>query len=145
VGGDGSSAGAPACHDGVLQGAIQEDGVFTPVITVKDSSKPANGAAQRYTIMVKPSALSVPLAAISPRTLGSGWVGGEYAEALLASGGKAPFYWTIESGMLPRGLVLSAQSGEIRGIGRREAAGFLQRQGDGRGGGGSHLAARDND
>ena len=102
-------------EDGLLQGAIQEDGVFTPVITVKDSSKPANGAAQRYTIMVKPSALTVPLAIVSPRTLGSGWVGGEYAEALLASGGKAPLYWTIEAGMLPRGLVLSAHSGEIRG------------------------------
>ena len=102
-------------HDGRLEGAIEEDGDFTSIVTVRDSSKPANAAAQRYTIMVKPSALTVPLAVISPRKLSSGWVGGEYAEALLASGGKAPFHWTLESGMLPRGLVLSAQSGEIRG------------------------------
>ncbi len=65
--------------------------------------------------MVKPAALTVPLTVISTGTLAKGWVGAEYAETLLTSGGAAPVHWRLESGTLPRGLVLGAQSGEIRG------------------------------
>ncbi len=102
-------------NEGRLEGSVDADGVFTPVITVIDSSKPPNAAAQRFTIMVKPKQVTMPLAVVSPGTLPHAWVGEEYAEALLGSGGEPPLQWTIESGTLPRGLVLGAQSGEIRG------------------------------
>jgi len=101
--------------EGRLEGAIEANGVFTPVIAAKDSSTPSMAAAQRYTIIVKPVAPTMPLAVISPRLLAKGWVGGEYAEPLLTIGGSAPLHWAMESGALPRGLALDAQSGEIRG------------------------------
>lgn len=101
--------------EGRLAGTIEANGVFTPVITAKDSSKPSMVAAQRYTIMVKPASPTVPLAVISPCILANGWVGGEYAETLLTIGGSPPVHWMIESGTMPRGLVLGTQSGEIRG------------------------------
>jgi SAM-dependent methyltransferase len=100
---------------GRLAGSIEGKGVFTPVIAVKDSAQPSMVAAQRYTIIVKPAAPAVPLAVISPRILSNGWVGGEYAEVLLASGGSLPLHWAIESGTMPGGLLLGARSGEIRG------------------------------
>ncbi len=101
--------------EGQLAGAIEADGVFTPVIAAKDSSKPSLVVEQRYTIIVKPEAPIVPLAVVSPRILANGLAGGEYAEALLTSGGSLPVHWAIESGTMPPGLVLGAQSGEIRG------------------------------
>jgi hypothetical protein len=101
--------------EGRLAGAIEANGVFTPVIAVKDSSNPSMVASQRYTIIVKPVAPTVPLSVISPRILANGWVGREYAEALVTSGGSPPLHWAIESGTMPQGLVLGAQSGEIRG------------------------------
>ena len=101
--------------EGRLAGAIEANGVYTPVIAAKDSSKPSMVAAQRYTIIVKPVEPTVPLSVISSRILANGWVGGEYAEVLLTSGGSPPLQWAIESGTMPRGLVLDAQSGEIRG------------------------------
>ncbi len=101
--------------DGRLEGAIEAEGVFTPVFTAKDSSKPSIVATQRYTIIVKPAQLIMPLAVISPPILGNGLVGGEYAEVLLTSGGSPPLRWAIESGTMPPGLLLGEQSGEIRG------------------------------
>jgi SAM-dependent methyltransferase len=102
--------------EGRLTGAIEADGVFTPIIAAEDRSNPSTVATQRYTIIVKPAELIMPLDVISPRILANGCAGGEYAEALLAIGGSAPLHWEIESGTMPKGLVLGAQSGEIRGM-----------------------------
>jgi len=107
--------------EGRLAGAIETDGVFTPVITTTDSSKPSMVATQRYTIIVKPAELIMPLTVISPRILGNGLVGEEYEEVLLTSGGSPPLHWTIESGAMPSGLMLGAQSGEIRGTATRKS------------------------
>src|SRR5258705_11672742 len=87
--------------EGRLAGAIEANGVVTPVIAVHDSSKPPVAAAQRYPIIVKPTESTMPLAVISPRILANGWVGAEYAETLLAIGGSPPLHWAMESGTMP--------------------------------------------
>ena len=56
-----------------------------------------------------PSTLSV-----STSSLPSGQVGSSYSGALAATGGTAPYHWTLASGTLPPGLALSA-SGTIAG------------------------------
>jgi hypothetical protein len=45
----------------------------------------------------------------------AGTVGVAYSASFLASGGTAPYSWTILSGSLPSGLTLSASSGTISG------------------------------
>lgn len=47
--------------------------------------------------------------------LNNGTVGTAYSQALVASGGTAPYTWSITSGSLPGGLSLNASSGAITG------------------------------
>ncbi|MFN7135031.1 MAG: Ig domain-containing protein, partial [Myxococcales bacterium] len=56
----------------------------------------------------------LPLPAISTAALPDAYTGAAYNQSLAASGGKAPFTWTIGSGALPAGLSLSA-TGELTG------------------------------
>jgi sugar lactone lactonase YvrE len=53
---------------------------------------------------------------ISPNTLPSGAVGAAYGQVLIATGGVAPFNFSISSGALPAGLTLGATSGSIAGV-----------------------------
>jgi hypothetical protein len=70
------------------------------VIGVSDGWKSATLPA--FTIQV----LARPLA-IFPGALSNGVVGTPYNQTLQATGGVAPFAWTVSSGALPRGLSLS--------------------------------------
>jgi uncharacterized repeat protein (TIGR01451 family) len=53
---------------------------------------------------------------IRPATLPNGAVGATYGQAVFASGGTAPFNFTISSGTLPAGLTLGATTGSIGGV-----------------------------
>src|ERR1700689_885361 len=53
---------------------------------------------------------------ISPSTLPGGAVGASYGQQLIASGGTAPFNFTISAGALPAGVTLGATTGTIGGI-----------------------------
>jgi transglutaminase/protease-like cytokinesis protein 3 len=53
---------------------------------------------------------------ISTDSLSSGILNVNYNQALEASGGQAPYTWSIISGSLPDGLVLNAATGAITGI-----------------------------
>jgi hypothetical protein len=101
--------------DGALSGAIESDGLHTPLITVRDSSRTPQAAAQRYTILEKRHDAPLPPALLAESELSCGTVGVSYAEALLAGGGKPPLAWSLTEGILPRGLTLDAASGVIRG------------------------------
>jgi hypothetical protein len=52
---------------------------------------------------------------ITTTTLPAGQVQSTYAASLAASGGTAPYSWSLSSGSLPAGLSLSASSGAISG------------------------------
>lgn len=107
--------GLALASEGVLSGAIEGDGVFTPIITVRDSSRVPQAAAQRYTILDKPPDAPLPLTLLPSGDLRSGIVGVSYAEALLAGGGKPPLLWSLTDGALPRGISLDASSGVLSG------------------------------
>jgi hypothetical protein len=51
-----------------------------------------------------------PLAITTNATLLSGFIGGVYLQDLAATGGTAPYTWTVTSGTLPGGLSISGQS-----------------------------------
>jgi hypothetical protein len=52
---------------------------------------------------------------ITTHSLANGTVGSDYDETLFATGDK-PIVWSLESGELPAGLTLNAETGEISGI-----------------------------
>jgi hypothetical protein len=53
---------------------------------------------------------------VTTASLANGSIGTAYSAALLASGGTAPYSWSIISGALPAGLTLSASTGLISGM-----------------------------
>jgi hypothetical protein len=57
----------------------------------------------------------VPPLTIATGSLASGQVGTAYSASLAATGGTAPYRWTLRSGPLPTGLAWNASSGTIAG------------------------------
>jgi hypothetical protein len=79
-------------------------------VTVTDSSSPVQTDSAGLTLTIAPPAL-----VISTSALPAGKVGDAYNATLGASGGAAPYTWSISSGSLPAGLSLDAASGVISG------------------------------
>jgi len=80
---------------------------FTATITATSVSN----AAQSATLEIKVS----PLPAIATTSLPAATAGVAYSTILSVAGGTSPFTWTITSGTLPAGLVLSPTNGVIAG------------------------------
>ena len=57
----------------------------------------------------------VPPLSIATASLASGQVGTAYSTTLTATGGTAPYQWSMRSGKLPTGLAFTASSGAIGG------------------------------
>ncbi|WP_047304919.1 autotransporter domain-containing protein [Pseudomonas fluorescens] len=72
----------------------------------------ASGTSSPATVTITVSAPSISL---SPGSLSNGTVGTAYSASLSASGGAAPYSYTITAGTLPTGLSLSTSSGAISG------------------------------
>jgi hypothetical protein len=58
---------------------------------------------------------SVPQLSISTTTLPAGQVGAAYSATLIATGGTAPYSWSLTAGTLPAGLALNTATGGISG------------------------------
>ncbi|MEN3943514.1 putative Ig domain-containing protein [Prosthecobacter sp. SYSU 5D2] len=56
-----------------------------------------------------------PALSLTPVTLPAASVGVTYNQTLAATGGTAPYSWTVSSGTLPAGLTLNASTGAITG------------------------------
>jgi hypothetical protein len=68
----------------------------------------ANGcfAERTFTIVIAPAAC--PAITLSPATLPAGTVGAAYSQTMTASGGTAPYVFTVSAGTLPAGLTLTS-------------------------------------
>jgi Putative Ig domain len=53
--------------------------------------------------------------AITTNALPNGLWGGSYSTTLAASGGTAPYHWSVQSGNVPPGLTLTSSDGQISG------------------------------
>jgi hypothetical protein len=62
-----------------------------------------------YYALISGSSPVSPTISITTNTLTGGTVGTAYSQTLTASGGTAPYTWTIVSGTLPAGLTLSTR------------------------------------
>jgi CHAP domain/Putative Ig domain len=102
----GLPAGLSLSTSGDIVGTPTAAGTSSIKVKVTDSSSPVLSGTKKYTVKVT--------LGVSPATLPSGVVGQPYSESLTATGGTAPYTWTILSGALPTGLALSS-GGAISG------------------------------
>lgn len=92
---------------GLLNGTPTTAGTSNFTIRATDASGTA--VTQALSIVV-----TAPLA-ISTATLPGGSVGTAYSSTLAATGGTAPYTWSLAAGSLPAGLSLNAATGAITG------------------------------
>jgi hypothetical protein len=96
---------------GVISGTPTTAGQSTAVFSVVDSSNtPFTVTAQAGIAVVTAQGAAIAISGNPP----AGTVNAAYAAQLSASGGTAPYTWTLVSGALPAGLTLSA-GGAITG------------------------------
>uniref|UniRef100_UPI003EB99D64 autotransporter family protein n=1 Tax=Xanthomonas sacchari TaxID=56458 RepID=UPI003EB99D64 len=86
---------------GVLSGTPTTAGNFAFTVRVTDAN--AFTAAQAFTLTV-----ASPTLTLSPPALPAGTAGSAYSQALSATGGTAPYSYSLATGALPAGLSLSA-------------------------------------
>lgn len=94
-------AGIVLGADGVLSGTPSAAGTSVFTILTSDASGP--GASKQFTLVTAAAPLSITTVA----SLAAGTVGSSYSATLEASGGTAPYSWTVTSGSLPQGLSLT--------------------------------------
>ncbi|NOT24909.1 MAG: hypothetical protein HOP16_02295, partial [Acidobacteria bacterium] len=104
-----SVAGVPAgltfSEEGVLSGTPT---AATTGVTIRVSATGSNGAATKdFSLIIMdsaPTALSIATTAVESVA------GGTFLNALRANGGTPPYNWTLESGSLPPGVLLSGSA-----------------------------------
>ncbi|MGA8026351.1 MAG: putative Ig domain-containing protein [Bryobacteraceae bacterium] len=97
---------------------------YAYTVQVTDSSTPTEGAQQTYSGNIGPASSPTVTISCSPIT-GPTQVGVAYAATCTASGGTAPYSWSISSGALPDGITLtsSGSTATISGTPQPDAAG----------------------
>jgi hypothetical protein len=97
--------------NGTLSGTPTQSGSFTVTVKVTDGNG-CTGIGVPYPLVINPAACVLTL---SPATLPSTSLGVPYSETITASGGTAPYTFSVSSGALPPGLALNTTTGEISG------------------------------
>src|SRR2546427_5909529 len=95
---------------GAITGTPTKAGTFTFTAQAKDSSPTPQ------TATASASVLTVELLQITTTSLPDPQVQTSYSATLTASGGMAPYVWSISSGSLPPGLSLDSSTGVISGV-----------------------------
>ena len=103
-------AGLTLTTAGVLSGTPTVAGPSTFTIRGTD----ANGCPGVITYTIAIAAATCPVITLAPPTLPAGKVGVAYSQQITATGGTAPYTFTVLSGTLPPGLTLST-SGLLSG------------------------------
>jgi putative Ig domain-containing protein len=104
---------ALAAATGQYAGMPSQSGNFGVTVKVSDSSSPQQTTSKSYTVAIT-AATPTPVV-IGTTSVPGGQVATAYSTTLSASGGTAPYSWSISSGALPGGLGLAAASGTISG------------------------------
>ncbi len=99
-------------NTGLISGSPGSAGTFTFTITATD----ANGCfgSRAYVITIAGPG-GCPAIILNPPTLPPGVLGQPYSQSITATGGAAPYSYSVTSGALPTGLVLNGATGLISG------------------------------
>ncbi|HEX3969456.1 MAG TPA: Ig domain-containing protein, partial [Edaphobacter sp.] len=95
---------------GLISGTPAAVGVTNFTAAIADSSNPAQTKSVPLTLVIAATPLG-----ITTSGLPSGTIGSAYTNLLQATGGIAPYAWSIASGSLPAGLTLASATGIISG------------------------------
>jgi Putative Ig domain/Pectate lyase superfamily protein len=97
---------------GAISGTPSTSGSFNLTAKVQDSAQQSISANLLISISAAPTPASL---SITTTSLPSGSVGSSYSAQLVATGGTAPYQWSVTAGSLPAGLTLNASTGAISG------------------------------
>jgi len=97
---------------GAITGTPTAAGTFTFTITATDAS--GCSGSRLYTINI--ASAGCPVITLSPTTLPPAMAQVFYSQAVTASGGTAPYVYTISAGALPSGLTLNPATGVVSGM-----------------------------
>jgi subtilisin-like proprotein convertase family protein len=100
---------------GQISGTPAVSGTFNFTITATDSK--ACSGSQAYSVNISCAPIT-----LSPSTLSDGTVGTTYDQTVTATGGTAPYLYSVSSGALPDGLNLDSATGQISGTPTTEGA-----------------------
>ncbi len=111
-----SSGALPAgttlnANTGVIMGTPNTVGTFAFAVSITDSSSPTQSQIAQASIVIAAPALSFQQP--SPP---SAQVASAYTYSLSATGGTAPYRWSVSSGALPAGIALNTTTSVITGI-----------------------------
>lgn len=119
------SGGSPPYAWSVSSGTLPAGLVLAPATGVISGKPTSSGTPPGFAIQVTDAAKAsvtkaftitiLPAVAITTASLPGGTVGAAYSQALAASGGQAPYGWSLSAGTLPAGLALGATTGTITG------------------------------
>jgi len=102
--------GLTLSSNGVLSGTPTRSGAFNFTLTAVDStSGTAGSVTESYSLVV-----AAPTLAVTPLVLVDGTASSSYTQTLSASGGIAPYGFTLVAGRLPDGITLSP-TGDLSG------------------------------
>jgi hypothetical protein len=96
---------------GTISGVPNEAGTSTFSAQVEDSSSPVNISTRQMQIQVTASTALT----ISNSNLPNGTIGKAYSASASATGGVAPYTWSVSSGSLPPGITLGSSNGAFSG------------------------------
>jgi len=100
-----------------IVGTPGSTGTYGFSVRVTDSGSPIQAASQSLSIVVGAASAPAPTPlSIATSSLPSGTAGTGFSATLVASGGTPGYTWSIGSGSLPGGLILSGTTGQISGI-----------------------------
>lgn len=102
-------AGLTLSSTGLLAGTPTQAGTSTFTVAVTDSGQ--NSGSKNFTLVIASEAPQITSASPLP----GGSTGAPYSTVLSATGGTAPYTWSISAGSLPAGLSLS-NSGSLSGV-----------------------------
>jgi len=92
-------------------GTPTESGTFTFDVTATDSTGGTPGTVTAtYSLTVL-----VPTLSLSPETVQGATAGVTYTQTFVATGGVAPYQYTLSAGTLPAGLTLDTTTGQLAG------------------------------
>lgn len=95
----------------MFTGTPTESGTFTFDVTATDSTGGTPGTVTAtYSLTVL-----VPTLSLSPETVQGATAGVTYTQAFVATGGVAPYQYTLSAGTLPAGLTLDVSTGQLAG------------------------------
>ena len=95
-------------NSGLISGTPAASGTASFIVQVRDNL--GNTGSRSYTVYITSNSLT-----LSPPPLPNGMLGTAYSQSVTASGGTAPYTYSVASGALPAGLSLNPSAGLISG------------------------------